>query len=161
MIVRAAIGFTVMDGLLFAAAGRTDWRAPWPLTALFAAYAAIGAVWFLPPRPRPPRRAADATTERARMGSRAGRAVLRAPGRVARHRRTRGWSRALVARAGTGAGSRPRCGDCGVRAHLVVLGDEPFSVGGRPHPARTRSLRRAKRSLPLRAPPDVRRDHRP
>jgi protein-S-isoprenylcysteine O-methyltransferase Ste14 len=47
MIVRAAIGFTVMDGLLFMAAGRTDWRAPWPLTAVFAVFAALGAVWFL------------------------------------------------------------------------------------------------------------------
>jgi len=47
MIVRAAIGFALMDGLLFATAGRTDWRAPWVLTALFAVFAALGGVWFL------------------------------------------------------------------------------------------------------------------
>src|SRR5262245_1604924 len=36
-----------MDGLLFVAAGRTDWRAPWLLTALCAVFVVAGGVWFI------------------------------------------------------------------------------------------------------------------
>jgi len=47
LATRGIIGLALIDACLFGVAGRYDWPAAWIFTALFAAYLAVGLIWFV------------------------------------------------------------------------------------------------------------------
>jgi hypothetical protein len=46
LVLRGVVGMAVIDALLFGIAGRTDWRAAWVFTVMFATYITVPIATF-------------------------------------------------------------------------------------------------------------------